>query len=402
MWQDTKNIYHLVQSFAANMKFGNPSKGLIAIGVTGTDGKTTTASMIYHILREAGFKAALISSVSAIIDDKVYNTGFHVTTPDAWALQSYIKKAKKANVKYLIIETTSMGLHQNRVYGIHFDIAVITNIMSDHLDYHKTYQQYVKAKARLFQIAKTAVVNADDKSFAFLTPYLRNNKIISYGMKNNAEVNPANFPFKTKLIGEFNKYNSLAAIAVCKELNISSLIISKACLSFTPPSGREEIVYDKDYKVIIDFAHTQGAFQAVLPEVNKIKKRRLIHVFGSAGQRDKYKRPEMGKISSNYADIIILTAEDPRTEPVEEIISQIEKGINPKFDKKNLLKISDRKKAIFKAIELAQKGDIILLTGKGHEASMNCGLGEDSWSEHQAVKEAIKYRNESIDLYDKK
>ncbi len=390
MWQDIKNIYHLFRAIIANLLYLFPSSGMTIIGVTGTDGKTTTASLIYHILNEAGLKTALISTVSAIINGKAYDTGFHVTTPDSLCLQSYIRKAKKAGVKFLIIETTSHGLHQNRLFGLSFNIAVLTNISNEHLDYHKTYKKYVAAKAKLFQIAKVSIINADDKSFSYITPYLKNKKIITYGFKKGAIINPKNFQSETKLIGKFNLHNTLAAVAVARELNIKESIIAKACVSFTPPIGRTEIVYNKDFTVMIDFAHTSGSFEHLLPEINKIKNGRLIHIFGSAGARDKYKRPEMGKISSQFSDIMILTAEDPRNEKVEEIISEIEKGIDRKFNKKNLLKIPDRKKAILRAIELAQKGDIVLLTGKGHETSMNLGLGEIPWSEHQAVKEALQ------------
>ncbi len=394
MWQDIKNIYHLFQSITANTMYAAPSRGMTIIGVTGTDGKTTTSSMIYHILQTAGLKTALISTAGAIIDGKTYDIGFHVTTPGSFAIQSYIKKAKKAGVKYLVIETTSIGLHQNRVFGIPFNIAVLTNITNEHLDYHKNYQKYVKAKARLFQIARTAILNADDKSFSFITPHIQNKKVITYGMEKNAGINPDIFPFKTKLIGAFNQYNALAAIAVARELGIEDSVIIKALLSFTPPAGREEIVYKEDFTVIIDFAHTPGAFEVVLPEIKKITKGKMIHIFGSAGQRDKYKRPEMGRISSSFADTIILTAEDPRSESVEKIISEIEKGIDSKFNKKLLLKITDRKKAIFKGIELAGKGDIVLITGKGHESSMNYGKGEEPWSEHEVVKEALKSKYE--------
>jgi UDP-N-acetylmuramoyl-L-alanyl-D-glutamate--2,6-diaminopimelate ligase len=389
MWQDIKNIYHLFQAIAANLIYRFPSKDMTIIGVTGTDGKTTTSSLIYRILHTAGLPTALISTVSAIINGKAYDTGFHVTTPNSLCLQSYIRKAKKEGVKFLVIETTSHGLHQNRLFGIPFKIAVLTNISNEHLDYHKTYEKYVAAKAKLFQSAKTAILNRDDKSLSYIFPYLKNKKIITYGLKKNSNINPANSWFKTKLIGEFNLYNTLAAVAVARELSIKETVIAKACSSFTPPIGRTEIVYDKGFLVMIDFAHTPGSFQHLLPEINKLKKGRLIHIFGSAGNRDKYKRPEMGKISSKFADIMILTAEDPRNENVEKIISEIEKGIDRKFNKKNLLKISDRKKAIFKAIELAQTGDIVLLTGKGHEPSMNLGQGEVPWSEHQAVKEAL-------------
>lgn len=392
MWQDIKNIYHLFQSIAANLIYNKPSRGITIIGVTGTDGKTTTSSMIYHIFKTAGQKAALISTVAALIDGKSYDTGFHVTTPDSFAIQSYISKAKKAGVKYLIIETTSIGLHQNRIYGIPFEIGVLTNITNEHLDYHKNYENLVKAKAKLFQIAKTAVVNADDKSFSFLAPYINDKKVITYGMKKDTTINPSIFPFKIKLMGEFNAYNALAAIAVARALGIKDNIIKNALLSFSAPTGRGEVVYDKEFKIIIDFAHTPGAFMAVLPEIYKIKTGKIIHVFGCAGKRDKYKRQAMGKISSSFADIIILTAEDPRNEDAAKINDEIEKGIISKFDKKNLFKIPDRKTAIIKAVSIANKGDIILLTGKGHESSMNYGNGEVPWSEHEAVKEGLRAR----------
>lgn len=394
MWQDIKNIYHLFQAAIANIIYGFPSKGMIILGVTGTDGKTTTSSMIYHILNTAGFKTALISTVGAIIDGRTYGVGFHVTTPGSFSVQSYIKKAKKAGVKYLIIESTSIGLHQNRVFGIPFNIAVLTNITNEHLDYHGTYDKYVKAKAILFRGAPISILNIDDKSYTPMTRVLQNKKVITYGMKKNSDINPVTFPFKTNLIGAFNQYNTLAAIAVAKELNIEDSIIKKALLSFIPPIGREEMVYDKDFKVIIDFAHTPGAFEAVLPEIKKITKGRLIHIFGSAGLRDKYKRPEMGRISSEFADIIIVTAEDPRKESIEDITSEIDKGVSSKFNKKYLFKISDRKEAIIKGINMAQKGDIVLITGKGHESSMNYGKGEAPWNEHETVKQALKSRHE--------
>lgn len=393
MWQDIKNIYHLTQAVIANVKNGFPSRGLTVIGVTGTDGKTTTSSMIYHILKTAGFKTALISTVGAIIDGKAYDTGFHVTNPDSFAIQAYLKKAKKAGVNYIIIETTSHGLHQNRVFGVDFDIGVLTNITNEHLDYHKTYLKYVEAKARLFQNAKVSILNADDDSYSYIKPFIKNKKIITYGMKKNAEINITNNPFKLNLLGGFNNYNALAAIAAVKHLHVKDAVIFEALESFSAPTGRQEVMYDKDFKIIIDFAHTPGSFQAVLPDIKKITTNRLIHIFGCAGQRDAYKRPEMGKISSKYANIIILTAEDPRNEKVEDIISEIEKGILSNFNKKNLFKIPDRKKALHKALELAQKGDIVLITGKGHESSMNYGKGEEPWSEHEAIKETLNILN---------
>jgi UDP-N-acetylmuramoyl-L-alanyl-D-glutamate--2,6-diaminopimelate ligase len=398
MWQDLKNVYHLIQSITAHIVQGFPARKITIIGVTGTDGKTTTSSLIYHILKTAGLKTALISTVSAIIDGKTYDTGFHVTTPGSMQLLAYIKKAKQAGVKYLVLEATSIGLHQNRVFGIPFTIGVLTNITNEHLDYHRTYENYVKAKARLFQTAKTSIINADDRSYSYILPYIKDKKVITYAFDKGADVTPKKFAYKTSLIGKFNQLNVLAAIAAAKELSVKDSVIKTALLTFTAPVGREEIVYDKDFKVIIDFAHTPGSFEAVLPELKKMKKGKpassagkLIHVFGCAGQRDTYKRSEMGKISASYSDVIILTAEDPRTEKIEDINAEIEKGISKtKFNKKHLYKIPDRKDAIIKAIEIAKPGDVVVTTGKSHEPSMNYGRGEEPWSEHEAVEEGLK------------
>lgn len=399
MWQDIKNIYHLIQAILANIIFFFPGRGMQIIGVTGTDGKTTTASLLYHILTEAGYKTAIISTVSAIINGKTYDTGFHVTTPTSFAVQSYIRKAKLAGVKYLILESTSIGLHQNRVFGVPFTIGILTNITNEHIDYHKTYDKYVKAKARLFQSSKVAILNIDDKSYSLITKYLKNKKIITYGLDENTDYNPSKFPFETKMIGTFNIYNSLAAIAAAKELGIKDEVIRKNLKSFRPPTGREEIVYDKDFKVIIDFAHTPGSFEAILPEIKKLKtnnKSRIIHIFGCAGLRDHYKRPAMGKISSRFCDIIILTSEDPRTEDIYQIDNEIAQGILPNFPKNNLYKIPDRQSAINKAISLAEKGDIVITTGKAHESSMNYGQGEIPWNEHNAVKTALNERQKNV------
>lgn len=420
MWQSVKNIYHLVQSVAAITINGFPSKDLVVIGVTGTDGKTTTSSLIYHILRTAGHKAALISTVGAIINDKVYDLGFHVTTPSSFAVQSYIKRAKKAGVKYLVLETTSHALDQHRVTGIHFDVGVVTNITKEHLDYHKTYDRYVAAKVKLLKKSNIVVINKDDRSYEKIKKLLfprintrelreREKKVVTYGLKTDAAVNPHVFKFSTKLVGKFNQYNCLAAVAALLQLHISDASIRKGIASYKAPAGRQEMVYNKDFMVINDFAHTPASFAGILPEAKKMAKGRLIHVFGSAGKRDKYKRPEMGKASSAYSDVIILTAEDPRDESTDKISSEILSGIsNVKFqisniqnekvldkNKKYVFQIPDRKEAIAFAISLAQRGDVVLLTGKGHEKSMNYGKGEEKWNESQVAHEAIELRSKN-------
>lgn len=387
MLRTLKNTYHLGKAILANSLNGFPSRGLTVIGVTGTDGKTTTSSLIYHILQESGQKVALISTVGAYIGDKQYNTGFHVTTPSSFTLQRYIKRAKKWGAKYLVLETTSHSLDQNRVWGIGYKIGVLTNISHEHLDYHKTYLEYTKAKLKLLKRAKTVVLNLDDKSFDAVRKPLRGKEVITYSRLNpKASFNLKRFPFTTKLLGDFNQSNSLAAISVAKKLGIADKTIKLALKSFQPPPGRQEILYDKDFKVIVDFAHTPNSFLEILRDLHRMKKGRLIHVFGSAGKRDITKRPLMGRASGKYSDVIILTAEDPRNEKVEDINRMIKRGI-PK--NKKVLEFVDREEAIKEAIRMAKKGDIIIITGKGHEESMNLGKGEVPWSDKEAVQRSL-------------
>jgi len=389
MWQKTKNLYHLGIAIISNAWFRFPSKKLTVIGVTGTDGKTTTTSLIYHILHIAGFNASMVSSVGAVIGGKNYDVGFHVTTPSSFSLQRFLNKAvidgKNSKPNFLVLETTSHALDQYRVFGIKFDVGVLTNVTHEHLDYHKTYENYLKAKAKLLKMSETAVINKDDESYVFLNK-IKNKRLITYGLNKSADVNPQVFPFKTDLIGEYNQYNVLAAISVCRALGVEDSLIRKGIESFTAPKGRGDIVYKKDFTVMIDFAHTPNSIEQILKAIRPNVRNKIIHVFGSAGARDESKRPLMGEMSSKYADVLILTAEDPRKEPVEKIMNEIESGINKKLE---ILRIPDRKKAIKTAIEMAKKGDFILITGKSHEKSMNYGHGEVAWDEYKAVREAL-------------
>lgn len=405
MVRKLKNFAHLIEGLLANLWFGFPARKLRVIGVTGTDGKTTTASLLHHILTSAGEHAAMITTVGAAIGGKTYGIGFHVTTPSAFALQGYLRKVVRAGSRFLVLEVTSHGLDQNRSFGIPFEIAVLTNITHEHLDYHKTYERYAKAKARLLTRSKACVLNLDDaKSYAFLEPILKKKLVIRYSLNNEeAECTPRKFPFTTNLEGDFNQQNCLAAIAAARTLGLPDASIRKAVSAFNPPVGRQETVYDAAFKVIIDFAHTPNAFEAILPLLAKQTQGRLIHVFGAAGLRDASKRPAMGEASSRSADVIILTSEDPRTESVARINEQIQSGIhgfnevsNPSpaliiHDKKILAEIDDRKQAISCAVRSALPGDIVVLTGKGHEQSINYGKGEVPWSEHEAVRDALAH-----------
>lgn len=404
MFQKIKNIYHLVQAIVANIIYGFPAKKATVIGVTGTDGKTTTTSIIYHILKESGKKVSMITSVGAYIDDAVYDIGFHVTTPSPFGLQKYLKRAVDAGAKYIVLETTSHALDQNRVWGIPYAVAVLTNITHEHLDYHKTYSTYAKTKFILFSHAPICVLNMDDESYRLFLPKLEDKKISTFSLLNpHADFTKHSYPFFTHLLGSFNTMNCLAAVAATKALGLPDSGIRKALKTFKAPAGRQEVVYDRDFRVMIDFAHTPNAFAKILPEMKKITKGRVIHVFGSAGKRDPTKRPSMGKESSRFADIIILTAEDPRNEKINYINGDIKKGIrgfvSGDFQKsvsvKNhtIFEIPDRKTAITFAISVAQKGDTVILTGKSHEKSMNLGHGEEPWDEFGVVMNALQEVN---------
>lgn len=426
-----KNLAHLLIALGANIFYRFPSRSMKVIGVTGTDGKTTTASLIYDILRASGKKTALLTTVSAIIDGESYDTGFHVTTPNSFALQKYITLAKKKRVEYFVLETTSHGLDQNRVYGIHFAVSVITNISREHLDYHHTYEKYVKSKAKIIGMSEIVILNKDDKSYDYISNLkiqnskssfqqvqdpeftegqLKNQKYITFGLKEDSDINPEKYPLKPSMAGEFNLYNSMAALGVCLQLGIEYDEAKNIIEKYIAPKGRQDILQKVPFTVMVDFAHTPNSFKALLSLLRVEHSGKIIHVFGSAGERDHGKRPEMGKISSQFADVIVLTAEDPRGEKVEEIITDIKKGIqNPNIeyrnskqiektqasdvkiekDKKYLFEIPDRKDAIEYALSIAQKGDIVVITGKGHEESMNFGEGEFEWSDHEVVKKAL-------------
>ncbi|MBI2195830.1 MAG: UDP-N-acetylmuramoyl-L-alanyl-D-glutamate--2,6-diaminopimelate ligase [Candidatus Levybacteria bacterium] len=393
MWQKTKNIYHLLNATWANIYYLFPSRKLTVIGVTGTDGKTTTASLIYHILKTAGKNVSAISSIEALINGKTYDTGFHVTTPSSWKLQRLLKQISnpdgplnRTGKKYVVLEVTSHALDQHRIWGINFEAAVLTNVTDEHLDYHKTYKNYVLTKLKLLKKAKIAVTNYDDDSFKIISKDKVSAQLITYGNSQEANVSMRDFSFDKIFFGQFNNYNVLAAAAICKSLGIPKETIVKAVNSFELPKGRQEIVHDDDFIVMIDFAHTPNAFVKLLQSARKETKGRIIHVFGSAGKRDTAKRPLMGKASDKFSDVIILTSEDPRGESVGEIMDDIEKGIK----NKSVIRIADRQDAIGRAIKMAKKDDLVVLTGKSHEKSMNFGNGEEFWDEYEAVEKALK------------
>lgn len=388
MLRSFKSLYHLIVAIAANLWFGMPSRKLTVIGVTGTDGKTTTTTLIYEILTKAGIKVSKITSVHAIVGGKAYDTGFHVTTPNAFWVQKYLREAVDHGDTHVVLEVTSHGLSQFRVWGVQFAIGVITNVTHEHLDWHGTFAHYLQTKLSLLRRARVAVINRDETAvYNGALPYLVRKRYITYGIRRDAMINPESFLFKTQLPGEFNRYNCLAAFSVSEALGLDRSGARRAIAEFSGVVGRMETVVQKPFRVIVDFAHTPNAVEKALSTVRAMTKKRLIHVFGSAGLRDKTKRPLMGEASANYADVIVLTEEDYRTENVDSIIDQIASGIPAG---REVHRFPNRRAAIRFALSQAQSGDTVMVTGKGHEKSLCRGTIETPWSDQAEVLKFMK------------
>lgn len=383
---------HLPEAYLANIKQGFPSRGMTVIGVTGTDGKTTTVNMIYQILKAAGKKVAMISTINAFIGDKSYNTGFHVTSPDPMTVQKLIKQAKKEGSEAMVLEVTSHALDQFRFWGVDFDIGVVTNVTHEHLDYHKTFVNYLLAKAKLIKNVSIAVLNFDDPNFDTLSK-LTGGRVISFGLKSKADFSLGNFPLRLKVPGDFNLLNGLSAAVVCAQLGVDKNVIQKALSSYRGISGRmEEVRNGRGIRIIVDFAHTPNGLTQALKALKETGKGRVISIIGAEGERDPGKRPLMGQIAAELSDYVIVTAVDPRGE-LNKINAEIMAGAEKVGGKsgQNVFIINDRQKAIDFAINsLARKGDTVGIFGKGHEESMNLdGKHELSWSDVKAVKKVL-------------
>lgn len=407
MWQKIKNLYHLIQAIVANFVYGFPSKKIKIIGITGTDGKTTTTHLVYHILNKNHLPCSMISTVSAKIGKKIYQTGFHVTTPSSFFIQKCLYEAVKQKHQFFVLETTSHALDQYRVFGIKYFIGLITNITHEHLDYHQTFKNYVKVKTKLINQSQFGVVNKQSEEYQTIKSFIKNKSLKLVDYSQNIKI------IKNKLshLTEYNLENYAAAFTISKILGLTPKEIIEAMKSFRLPEGRLAVVFDQKFKIIIDFAHTPNAFKKLLPEVKKnflSKNGRLIHVFGAAGLRDQSKRPLMGEISSSYSDIIIITEEDYRTEDFNQIVQNIAEGVKKngfelikengvaKINNKFYLIIKNRYQAIKQAVILAKENDVVLLTGKGHEKSLARGKKEFPWDEKKAVLSVLK----DLKLYD--
>lgn len=375
----------------ASNYYGNAHKKMKIIGITGTNGKTTTSEMVFQLLKKLGKRVGLISTVSAKFLESEIDTGYHVTTPDALSLHKIIAEMYKKGCEYLVIETTSHALDQHRTWGINFMMCAVTNVTPEHLDYHKTFNSYLSAKAKIFEQSKFVILNKFDPSLKELIKKLP--EAMKYEVVDYKDLN---FPrqFTKKFPGQYNLENGAIACAIVKKL--TKIDALKHLVSLERVKGRMEVIRTgKDFSTIIDFAHDAASLEKVLNVARKLTKNRLILVFGCAGLRDKTKRPKMGYIAIKLADKTIVTAEDPRTEKLASIIKEIENGVIKAGGKisKDYFIIEDRQKAINFAIsKLAEKGDLVLITGKGHEKSMCFGSKEYSWSDQHAVKKAIKSR----------
>lgn len=390
--------YHLIQSFAANIKYHSPAKKLRVIGVTGTNGKTTTCFMIWNMLNQAGHKTGLMTTVAWGIDKLKPELG-HMTTVDAKTLNSRILEIKNQGAEFLVLEVTSHALAEFRTLGIPFEIAVFTNLTHDHLDYHKTLTNYRNAKGKLFKKAKFSILNADDKATDYFKTLSR--EYITYGIKNGdfrakspklsisgVKYSVNDIKIETKIPGEFNIYNSLAAALVGQKLGLTNKQIEDGINSLENVEGRMNVINEgQPFTIIVDYAHTPDAIEKVFDSV-KAHKGRIISVHGGAGRRDPATREIRGRILAKYSDIVIITEDDSRDEDPEKIADGFIEGAKKqgKVLDKDLFKELDRKKAIELALKLAKKGDLVLILGKGHEKTILRADGPHDFEDIKVVK----------------
>ena len=403
----------------ASTLYDHPSRDLVVIGVTGTDGKTTTTTMIQQMLVGADRPAGSMSTVDIRVGDSVDVNETRQTTLEALEVQEQLARMRDRGLKVVVIESSSHGLALQRVVGVDFDVAVFTNIAHEHLDFHKTIEAYREAKASLIDltaasrdkgIVKTAILNRDDPSFAYLVdrPIARQ---LTYGIQMDADLKAnrvdlipeglrleASTPLgplavRLKLSGRWNAANALAAAAAGVAVGLTLDQIRDGLERFSGVSGRmERIDLGQPFAVIIDYAHTPQSLEKVLRELRPITKGKLIAVFGSAGDRDREKRPWMGEIAARLSDYAVFTNEDPREEDAMTILGEIAAGAEEVGWKEgeNYARIEDRRQGIAQAVRRARPGDTILLAGKGHERSILIGRGKEPWDERAVAEAAIR------------
>lgn len=405
---------HLLESVVMNVKHGFPSRGMHIIGVTGTNGKTTTSFMIHKMLVEAGYKTGLMTTVAYGVNDDIKPQVQHMTTTSANILQGRLREFKRQGVEWVVLETTSHALAQHRVWGIDYEIAVMTNITHEHLDYHKTFARYLEAKVRLFKIAakhgkRTGIINADDPNAGAFHDAIPN--AVLYGLKAGdlkatkihmgadgsrfkATIGKDSYDIQCNIPGEFNVYNSLAAAATGRVVGLTTEQIEQGIKALKGVEGRMTVVNaGQDFTVIVDFAHTPDSFERLLHDLRSSTKGRLITLFGSAGRRDEAKRAIQGEIAAKYSDEVILTEEDDRDVDGNEILQQIAAGAKKSGKKidKDLFLVLNREEAIGFALTRAKAaGDTVVLLGKGHEKTIERADGTYPWNEIEAATTALQ------------
>ena len=422
--------YHVLRADLAAHQYGFPGKRMRVIGVTGTNGKTSTCFLIWKMLNAAGHKTGLMTTVAWGVD-KLEKQIEHMTTVDAKTLNYRMKKIADAGAEFLVLEVTSHALAQHRTFGVPIEIAVMTNVTHEHLDYHKTFENYRDAKRRLFKMAKYGVVNEDDKSWSYFAKDVKeyitygiNSGIlrakdvrlgaqgVEYSVDNEGSVGDKhaaenkqmrgnkNSPgdmlrIKTKIPGEFTVYNSLAAVAVGLKLGLSKEQISQGILALDSVEGRmNRVDLGQNFEVIVDYAHTPDAFLKVYESVVPGKKGRIISLFGGAGRRDESTRGERGEIAARNSDIVIITEDDSRDENPAEIAEEFVRGAKQAgfLRGKNLLVELNREKAIQMAVDLAKKDDIVLILGKGHEKTILRATGAVPFEDLKVTEKALRKR----------
>lgn len=394
--------YHYAQSLVASIKYGFPGKKLRVIGVTGTNGKTTTSFMIWQMLNHAGYKTGLMTTVAWGVK-KLQPELNHMTTVDAFTLNSRIADIKNQGAEFLVLEVTSHALVQFRTLGIPIEIAVFTNLTHDHLDYHKTVANYRAAKGKLFKKAKFSILNADDSATTYYKKLAKS--FTTYGIKKgdhratDIKLNVSgvsysldNLQISTQIPGEFNVYNSMAAALVGKKLGLTNVQITDGIKSLASVEGRMNIVDEgQPFTVIVDYAHAPDALEKVFDSV-KGHKGKIISVHGGAGRRDPSTRPIRGEILAKNSDIVVITEDDSRDEDPEKIAAGFIKGAEKqgKVLNKDLFKELDRAKAIELAIKKAKKGDLVLILGKGHEKTILRADGPHDFEDIKVARKILK------------
>lgn len=388
-------------------KYRFPGKRMRVIGVTGTNGKTSTCFMIWKMLNEAGHKTGLMTTVAWGVD-KLEEQIEHMTTVDTETLNQRMQRIAESGAEFLVLEITSHALAQNRIYGVPIEIAVMTNVTHEHLDYHKTFKNYRDAKRKLFKVAKYGVINEDDESWSYFASDV--DEYITYGINSGIlkaekielaaegvkyEVREADEKLKvrTHIPGKFTVYNSLAATAVGLKLGLTKKQIEDGILALVSVEGRMNRVNEgQDFEVIVDYAHTPDAFLKVFESVVPSKRARIISLFGGAGRRDESTRAERGEIGAKNSDIVIITEDDSRDEDRTLIAEEFARGAEKagKTREKDLFVILDREEAIEKAISLAKKDDIVLVLGKGHEKTILRAEGAVPFEDLKVVRKVLK------------